>query len=127
MIVVRNASGALQQNLPQFDDSVGRCAIDKSARRVHGTDLIISTPAADRIEVLQRITERKEILMACDAGLDGKLSCLRSGRQLGLHRLRVSGMASAPVLPESDRTHMARVAGVVNAATQCRDDAVRLP
>ena len=79
--------GVLKQDLPELDYAVGRCAIDERARHVHRARLVVSAPAADRIEVLQRIAKRKEVPVAVDAGLGGQSARLGGDRQLGLHGL----------------------------------------
>ena len=51
--------GVLQQDLPEIDGSVDRRAIDERARRIDRANLIVGAPAAQRIEVLQRIAKRE--------------------------------------------------------------------
>src|SRR5262245_23305490 len=56
--------GPLQQHLPHVDDAIRGRAVDERAGRVDGADLIARPPAANRIEVLERIAEREEVAMA---------------------------------------------------------------
>src|SRR5688500_10463036 len=51
--------------------------------------LVVRTPAAYRIEVLQRVAKREEVPVTVHAGLGGKRARLRSDRQLRFHGLRV--------------------------------------